>query len=69
MGTAKTGTVNIISNFIKNYLNIMKRKYITIAGKKFYCDEKANLEKDADGKVTQLILTQGGRNIPAKKIK
>ena len=26
-------------------------------------------EKDADGKVTQLILTQGGRNIPAKKIK
>lgn len=26
-------------------------------------------EKDADGKVTQLILTQGGRQIPAKKIK
>lgn len=26
-------------------------------------------EKDADGKVTQLILTQGGRNTPAKKIK
>ena len=26
-------------------------------------------EKDADGKVTQLILMQGGRNTPAKKIK
>ena len=26
-------------------------------------------EKDADAKVTQLILTQGGRNMPAKKIK
>ncbi len=26
-------------------------------------------EKDADGKVTQLILNQGGRAIPAKKIK
>ncbi len=26
-------------------------------------------EKDANGNVTQLILTQGGRNIPAKKIK
>lgn len=26
-------------------------------------------EKDAEGKVTQLILTQGGRNTPAKKIK
>ena len=54
MGTAKTGTVNIISNFIKNYLNIMKRKYITIAGKKFYCDEKANLEKDADGNFVEV---------------
>lgn len=26
-------------------------------------------EKDAEGKVTQLILTQGGRAIPAKKVK
>jgi hypothetical protein len=26
-------------------------------------------EKDSEGKVTQLVLTQGGRSIPAKKVK
>ncbi len=40
------GTANIINNFTHN---IMKKKFIVIAGKSFYCDEKGNLSKNADG--------------------
>lgn len=44
----------IISNFIHN---TMKKKFILIAGRKFYCDEKGNLTKDAEGAPEEVPAT------------
>lgn len=45
------GTANIINNITHNFMN---KYFMLIAGKKFYCDEKGILTKDAEGNFAEV---------------